>query len=249
MNYFAGWYAIFVREMLLFRRKFFKFSYLFSSMVTPLIYLVTFGFGLGRSVSVSGTDYLSFLIPGLVAMSSMNNSYNWVASALNLNRLYHKTFQVFIQAPITSAGIMVGEVLAGMVKGLFASVLVIIVGLVGAPKFHLSALFVLTLLLNCFMFACLGVAVGMLAKTHEDTSTYSNFFITPMAFFSGTFFPLDKMPDLLRYLIYCMPLTHTNILIRKTSLDTQALVSLGVIVVLALVFFIWGSRLIRAYNE
>ena len=86
----------------------------------------------------------------------------------------------------------------------------------------------------------------MLAKTHEDTSTYSNFFITPMAFFSGTFFPLDKMPDLLRYLIYCMPLTHTNILIRKASLDTQALVSLGVIVVLALVFFIWGSRLIRA---
>ncbi|TAN35314.1 ABC transporter, partial [Patescibacteria group bacterium] len=85
--------------MLLFRRKLLRLGYLFSAMVVPVIYLIAFGLGLGKSVRLSGYDYLTFLIPGLVAMSSMNNSYTWVASALNLNRLYFKTFQVFVQAP------------------------------------------------------------------------------------------------------------------------------------------------------
>jgi ABC-2 type transport system permease protein len=71
----ADWYPIFLREMLLFRRKLLKLSYLFSAMMVPVIYLVTFGLGLGRTVQMHGTDYLSYLIPGLVAMSSMNNSY------------------------------------------------------------------------------------------------------------------------------------------------------------------------------
>ena len=156
----GDWYPIFLREMLLFRRKLLKIGYLFSAMLVPIIYLLTFGLGLGRSVQIQGSDYLTYLIPGLVAMSSMNNSYTWVASSLNLNRLYFKTFQVFIQAPIKSSSIMVGEVLAGMAKGLFASGLILIVGLIAAHSLFITPLFVLTLLLNCFLFASLGVITG-----------------------------------------------------------------------------------------
>ena len=135
----CGWYPIFLREMLLFRRKLLKLGYLFSAMVVPIIYLVTFGLGLGPNVQMQGTDYLSFLIPGLVAVSSMNNSYTWVANSLNLNRLYFKTFQVFIQAPVRPSAIMVGEVLAGIVKGLFASCLILIVGLLITSRFNYAS--------------------------------------------------------------------------------------------------------------
>ncbi len=65
----AAWYPIFLREMLLFRRQLLKISYLFSAMLIPIIYLLTFGLGLGRNVQIEGADYLSYLIPGLVAMS------------------------------------------------------------------------------------------------------------------------------------------------------------------------------------
>jgi len=246
---FFEWYPVFLREMLMFRRKLIKLGYLFSAMVVPIIYLVTFGLGLGRSVQIQGADYLSYLLPGLVAMSSMNNSYTWVASTLNLNRLYFKTFQVFIQAPISSSSIMIGEVLAGMVKGLFASGLILIVGFVISHNLTIAPLFVVTLLLNCFLFACLGVIVGMITKSHEDTSTYNNFFILPMAFFSGTFFPVDRMPGLLKYLVYVLPLTHTNIVMRQTILDADGLISLGVLTAYACGFFIVGSRLIRNYSE
>lgn len=244
-----GWYPIFLREMLLFRRKLLKLGYLFSAMVVPIIYLAAFGLGLGRSVRIQGTDYLSFLIPGLVAMSSMNNSYTWVASALNLNRLYFKTFQVFVQAPIHLSSIMIGEVFAGMVKGLFASVLIMLTGLLTPSSFSVGPIFIGTLLLNCFLFASLGVITGMISKSHEDTSTYNNFFIMPMAFFTGTFFPVDRMPIVLKWIVYIFPLTHTNILIRKNTLDTEGVISLAVLICYAVIFFAYGSRLIRNYSE
>ena len=114
-----NWYPIFLREMIQFKKKLFRLGYIFTSMMVPLLYLLAFGLGLGRSVQVPGGTYLGFLLPGLVAMSSMNNSYNWVASGLNLSRVYFKTFQVLIQAPIAPTSIMAGYVLAGMVRGLF----------------------------------------------------------------------------------------------------------------------------------
>jgi ABC-2 type transport system permease protein len=245
----AGWYPIFLREMLLFRRKLLKLGYLFSAMVSPLIYLVAFGLGLGKSVHIQGSDYLSFLIPGLVAMSSMNNSYTWVASSLNLNRLYFKTFQLFVQAPIRSSSIMIGEALAGMVKGLFASLLIILTAMFTPSSFHVGPVFIVALLLNCFLFASLGVITGMVAKSHEDTSTYNNFFIMPMAFFTGTFFPVDQMPAVLKWTIYVFPLTHTNILMRKEVIDGDGLISLVILLCYAIAFFIYGSRLIRKYSE
>ena len=235
------WWPIFFREMILFRRRLLRLGYLFSAMMSPIIYLIAFGLGLGNRVQIGNLDYLSFLLPGLVAMSSMNNSYTWVASNINLNRVYFKTFQVFVQAPIRPSSIMIGEVLAGMVKGLFASVLIIVVGLLASPRFFLTPLFFVTLLLNCLLFASLGVITGMRAKSHEDTATYSNFFIMPMAFFSGTFFPLDRIPAVLQWIIYILPLTHANIAIRKEVLDMEAVVSLLILAGYSLVFFLYGS--------
>ena len=243
------WWPIFIREMILFRRRLLRLGYLFSAMMSPIIYLIAFGLGLGSRVQIGNLDYLSFLLPGLVAMSSMNNSYTWVASNINLNRVYFKTFQVFVQSPIRPSSILVGEVLAGMVKGLFASVLIILVGLLASPRFFLTPLFFITLFLNCFLFACLGVITGMRAKSHEDTATYSNFFIMPMAFFSGTFFPLDRVPAVLQWIIYVLPLTHANTAIRKEVLDAEAAVALAILLGYAVVFFAYGSSLIKKYSE
>ncbi|MBI4688345.1 MAG: ABC transporter permease [Nitrospirae bacterium] len=245
----SGWYPVFLKEILLFRKRLLRLGYLFSAMVVPVIYLVTFGLGLGRGVQVQGTDYLTFLIPGLVAMSSMNNSYTWVASALNLNRLYFKTFQVFVQAPIRPISIIAGEVLAGIIKGLFASSLIIAVGFIASASFSITPILIMTLLLNCFLFASMGIITGMITKSHEDTATYSNFFIIPMAFFSGTFFPVEKVPAALKAVVYFLPLTHTNILIRKAEMDAQGWFSLFILTVFALSFFLYGLRLIKNYSE
>ena len=244
----AEWYPVFLREMLLFRRKLLHVSYLVSAMVTPIIYLVTFGFGLGGDIRIHGQTYLAFLLPGLVAMTSMNNSYSWVATNLNLNRLYLRTFQVLTQAPIRAGSILIGEVLAAMVKGLFASALIIVIGYV-AGSFSISPAFVIALLINCFLFANLGVIVGMRSRSHEDTGTYSNFLIMPMAFLSGTFFQVDRVPGLLKAVIYVLPLTHTNTLIRKSSMDGAAWCALAILIGYSVLFSLSAWILIRRYSE
>jgi len=243
------WYPIFLREMLLYKRRLLRLGYLISTMVVPIVYLVAFGFGLGRSVRMEGTTYLDFLIPGLVAMSSMINSFTWVANSLNLDRLYFKTFQVFVQSPIRPVSILVGEVLASVVKGLFTSIMIIVAGLLTARSFSITPFFLTALLMNCFLFANLGVITGMRSRSHEDIGTYSNFFILPMAFFGGTFFPLDKAPTILKSIVYLLPLTHTNILIRKTAPDGEALVSFLVLAAYSLLFLVLGARMIRKYSE
>ena len=243
------WYPIFLREMLLYKRRLLRLGYLISTMFVPIVYLVAFGFGLGKSVQMQGMSYLDFLIPGLVSMSSMLNSYTWVANSLNLDRLYFKTFQVFIQSPIRPASILVGEVLASVVKGLLTTVVIIVAGLLTSPGFSITPLFIVALILNCFLFANMGVITGMLSKSHEDIGTYSNFFILPMAFFGGTFFPLDKSPLLLKAIIYLLPLTHTNVLIRKTAFDREALISSLVLIAYSVLFQHYGSRIIKRYSE
>ena len=249
MNRRPEWYPIFLREMLLYRRRLLRVGYLVSTMVVPIVYLFAFGFGLGKSVQMQGTVYLDFLIPGLVAMSSMINSFTWVANALNLDRLYFKTFQVFIQAPINPLSIMAGEVLASVVKGVATSIPIIIVGLLTSRGFSITPCFIIALLLNCFLFANLGVISGLLSRSHEDIGTYSNFFILPMAFFGGTFFPVENAPGLLKAVIYVLPLTHTNLLMRKTAFDYEAFISIFVLAVYSTALLVYGAGTIRRYSE
>jgi len=243
------WYPVLLRELIIFKRRLLKFGYLLSAMMLPIIYFVVFGLGLGRTVQIGGKSYLSFLIPGLVAMTSMTNSYTWIANSLNLNRLYFKTFQVLYLAPISYSAIIIGEVLAGMIKGLFAASLIIAVGFLTCPNFGLTLPFIVALFLNCFLFASLGFVVGMLSKGHEETATYSNFFILPMGFFCGTFFPIERIPYFLKPIVYLFPLTYTNILIRKEVFDNIALISFLVLIFYSFILFGLGLRTLKNYSE
>ena len=68
-NFCYDVYTVFWRDWVVFKKIFFKF--LCSRMITPFLYIFAFGIGLGRNVSVDGGSYLSFLIPGMIALNSM----------------------------------------------------------------------------------------------------------------------------------------------------------------------------------
>lgn len=244
-----NWYPIFLREILIFERRLLRLGYVVSTLLMPLLYLLTFGLGLGRQISISGGSYLNFLLPGLMAMSSMINSYAWVANGLAVGRLYFRTFQVYIQAPVSPAAIVWGLVASGIVRGLFSSLILLVLGFLIGSGLKLNLLFLLSLILNCLLFAALGVVVGLRAKTHEDPFNFSNFFIMPMAFFSGTFFPIKQMPWVLQVLISCLPLTHTNYLLRSAIWDLKTLAALGVLLVYSAVSLVLAILQVRHYSE
>jgi len=243
------WYPVFLREVLLFQKRLFRLGYVVSIIFTPLLYLVAFGLGLGRQVSVPGSTYLDFLLPGLIAVTSMMNAYTWISTNLTVSRLHFRTLQIYLQAPVSPAAIVTGQVLAGLLWGLLASVLLLVLGLLFGGQVVVNPIFILALVLNCLTFAAFGVVVGMKSRSHEDNATFSNFFILPMAFFCGTFFPLQKIPAVLQHLIWVLPLTHTNLLLRHPNFDLRSLISLGILLFYGAACFLGGVWIIRNYSE
>ena len=145
---------------------------------------------------------------------------------------------------------MWGQVLSGMARGLFASVILLGCGYLVGSHLALSVIFVCCLaaqLLSCRPHS--GVIVGLISRSHDDAASFTNFFIMPMAFFSGTFFPVEEMPWLVQKLILVLPLTHVNNLLRHPAWSSQAAISLAVIGGYSLLSFLAGVVLIRRYDE
>jgi ABC-type multidrug transport system permease subunit len=238
-----------LREILIFERRLLRLGYVVSALLMPLLYLLAFGLGLGRRVNIGGGSYLDYLLPGLIAMSSMINSYTWVANGLTMGRLYFHTFQVYVQAPVSAAAIVWGQVASGIVRGLFSSLILLVMGLLLGCGLQLNLIFLVSLLLNCLLFAAFGVIVGMRSKSHEDTANFTNFFIMPMAFFGGTFFPIERMPWVLQVIVSCLPLTHTNHLLRFPDWGPATLLSLGVLLAFSAISLVLAVFLVRHYSE
>lgn len=201
--------------MLLIRKKPWKF--LASSMVMPLLYLVTFGWGLGRGINMAGGTYLDFVLPGLLVMSAMNNSFGPVSTSVNVSKLYTKTIEEVLVSPVSPWGIALGRSLTGLVRGLFSACLLLLVGLLSGARIHISIASFAVLALTAFCFASAAVAAAMVAKSHEDMSNFNSFVIIPMSFLAGTFFTPDKLPQPFHSIILIYPLTHASLALRELS--------------------------------
>jgi Nod factor-specific ABC transporter NodJ protein len=211
--------AVLYRELTVFSRR--ARRQVPASLVSPLLFLVAFGWGFGRGVAVEGVPYLLFLAPGLVAMSSLTQSYG-IAQELNISRFYFHVFDQFLVAPVSPFEIVLGETIYGMLRGLLGAALVLLLlvplGATPAP----SPVFAAALLLHTFIFAALGVALAMLVRDHAGQASVTNFVITPMIFLSGTFFTLERLPPPFRSLVSVLPLTHAVRVLRDSFLGRAA---------------------------
>ena len=124
--------TVFWRDWLVLQRR--LGTFIFSRMITPVLYLVAFGWGVGRSVQVSQGNYLDFIVPGILALNSMNISFNSVASPLNMSRLYHKTLEEYLVAPISPWAFIIGKVLSGALRGLISSLIIIMLAYLFGAK-------------------------------------------------------------------------------------------------------------------
>ncbi|MCE5332972.1 MAG: ABC transporter permease [Desulfobacteraceae bacterium] len=242
-----GALAIYQREMLILRKRFFR--QLASMSVGPLLYLVAFGFGMGREVRVGDRSYLEFLIPGLVAMNSMIQAFA-IASEINIARFYWHIFEEFQAAPIRNIAYVTGEILAGITRSLFSVAIIIVIGLLSGVALSYNIYFWAAVILNSFVFASLAVGLAMLVKSHSDQALLTNFFITPMAFLGGTFFPIDRMPEWVQQVLSLLPLTHASKAIRSAAFGERVdLASYLLLAALGTVLFVLAFHWVNRARE
>ena len=195
-----------------------------SGLVSPLIYILAFGLGLGSSLDrvtapSAGDTYLQFILPGMVALSSMVISFGGTTFSICGDRLFTKTFEEMMLYPVHPLALHLGKMMAGVVRGMMtaASVIVVAVLFTGKLWSFINPLFLLLLVLNCAVFAGLGVIVGLNVKSLESVGLFNNFLIVPMSFLGGTFFDPATLPTALKAIVYFLPLTYTTVGLRAAA--------------------------------
>jgi len=216
-----------------------------AAMVSPLLYMIALGWGLGSMTSMDNIRYIDFLVPGLIAMSTMNNSFSSVATALNTQRIFEHSFEQIIISPTSLGEYVIGQSIGGSLRGIYSGILVLLIALPFGVSLKLSPIFFLVMFLNGLAFGSLGVLAAILSVTHSDVGRFSTFIIAPMTFLCNTLFPLDKIPRVIQVLIQLLPLTHASSQLRSISYGQPAslfsilvLTAYSVVFILLSVFFI-----------
>ncbi|WP_459129224.1 ABC transporter permease [Guggenheimella bovis] len=221
-----------------------------ASMVTPLLYMIALGWGLGRMAKIEGHQYIEFLVPGIIAMTTMNNSFSAVATTLNVQRLFEHSFEQVIISPTSLYEYVLGQSLGGSLRGVYSGLIIFLLALPFGLKMALTPLFLMIMVLNGLIFGSMGVLAAIIAESHADASRVSTFLITPMTFLCNTFFPLDETPLMVQRLIQLLPLTHTSSSLRAIAYGEHVNpVSILILVIYALVFIMISNVVIHRRKD
>ena len=196
-----------------FRRDFYKIT--LAAMIAPLMYILVFGLGV-QTIS-HGQSYLDFLIPGVVALTTMNGSFNAIAQNLNVQRLYEKASDQVMISPTPLWQFIAGQIIGGSLRGVYAGSVIILLVLPIGTNLRFNGWSFLIMFLNGAVFSTIGVVVSFYAKNHADVPRFSNYVIMPMAYLCNTFFSTENMPEPLHQIISLLPLSQTSGMMRKIA--------------------------------
>jgi lipooligosaccharide transport system permease protein len=223
-----------------------------SGFFEPLFYLLSIGFGLGALIgTVPGPGgqpipYQLFVAPALLASSSMNGAITEATLNFFFKLKYQKTFDAILSTPLSVADIALGELGWGLIRGgLYTTgfIVVMVVLNIGVTPWLLLTL--PAALLISFAFGAVGMACTSFMRTWQDFDLIQ-LVILPLFLFSGTFFPVSRLPLPLEWVAYATPLWHGVDLCRSLTLGTvQPLSVLGHVAYLALLATagaLWAGR-------
>src|SRR5512147_2999757 len=217
---------VFEHRFLQYRRTF--RSSIFSSFLSPALFLTAMGLGLGSYVSTSsttttlgGVSYLAFLAPGLLAATAMQSASFEATFPIIGGLVWNKIFHAMYATPISARDIALGN-LAWIAARLtfIATVFTAVIVLFGAAASPLVVLAIPAAVLTGLAFAAPIAAFSATQRTPDRFSNIFRFGITPLFLFSGTFFPLASLPAFLQPLAWLTPLYHGVALTRGLSLGT-----------------------------
>jgi lipooligosaccharide transport system permease protein len=210
MNLSYRVYYVFLRNLISYKR--FIFTTFLVSLGQPFFYLITFGVGMGSYMGyLGGKPYLSFLVPGVLISSVMMSSTFECLFGTFVKMIHEHLYDSLIATPVSAEDAIAGDIAWGAFRGFVSGILMLIVayimGVAPVSIFNLLLLLILMAFVGV-MFASIAMIVTSFAPNFDFFSYYTELILTPMLFFSGVFFPLDKFPGWMKIFAQFLPLTH-----------------------------------------
>ena len=216
-------------------------------VIQTLLYVFIFGLGLGSRIKdVHGVSYAQFLIPGLIMLQLIDQTYSESSSSVFQGR-FMNSIQELLIAPLSALEIVLGFVVAGVVRAIFIALLITVLG---AALVHAMpsdwGLYLLTIVLVAVLFSSLGIIFGLLAEKFDHIAVLTTFFITPLVFVGGVFTSMQLLPPLLQKISLVNPMFYMIDSFRYSYIragDVPLGLSLGVVTVLAVTAFVVALRM------
>jgi ABC-2 type transport system permease protein len=244
MSELSGLYAIWYRELKVFIR---ERSRIVSSIVSPLMWLVVFGSGLGSTItSVSGVGYQTFIYPGIIVMSLLFSSIFYGVYVV-WDRKIDFLKEVLV-APLSRTTIFFGKAIGGTTDALIESLILIAMAPLFGVQFTLVT-FLLSLLIIFVLtmgIVSIGLIIGSLLSSPEGFGLISSFVTFPIFFLSGALFPITSaLPQWLADVVKFNPVFYGVDLLRGVTLGIPTSVSpaldFAIIVAFAAVLIALGT--------
>jgi ABC-2 type transport system permease protein len=210
-------------------------------VIQTLLYVFVFGLAIGSRIpSVQGVSYSQFLIPGLIMLQVIDQTYGEGSSSIFQGRFQNWIQEVLI-APISAFELVLGYVVAGVVRAIFIALLITLLGVVLVHTAPINWwLYFFTIGIVSVLFASLGIISGIMAEKFDHLAVTTTFFITPLVFVGGTFTSIQFLPPVARAISVFNPMFHMIDAFRYSYTgvgDAPLGVSLGIVIALAVVAF------------
>ncbi|MES9991126.1 MAG: ABC transporter permease [Candidatus Thiodiazotropha sp.] len=177
--------------------------------ITTTLYFVIFGRLIGDRIGeMDGYRYIDFIVPGLILMSVIQNSYANVVSSFFGTKLQHYIEELLI-APVPHWVILSGYVIGGVARGTMVGILVTIISLFFTDlSINSYGLTLLVFVLTSVLFALAGFINAVYAKTFDDISIVPTFVLTPLTYLGGVFYSIELLPGFWQQLSLANPVLY-----------------------------------------
>jgi lipooligosaccharide transport system permease protein len=221
----------------------------FSSILDPTIYLLAFGLGLGTLVTaVQGVDYVEFVGTGMVATAVLFSSVFSAMYGVFIKHRFQHTYDAILAAPVDVEELVTAEVIwLGVRAGIYGVAPLLVTVIFGLDLSWGFLVVPFIGALTALGFAALGVFAAASVSKIDHFSYIQSALITPLFLVSGTFFPIDQLPEWAQVISNGNPLYHCVELVRHAvfGFESDDLYHVAVLVVFALVTWrlaVWRMR-------
>ncbi len=218
-------------------------------VITMSLYFIIFGNLIGNRIGeMGGVGYMQFIVPGLIMMSVITNSYANVSSSF-FGAKFQKSIEELLVAPVPTHVIIAGFVGGGVARGVLVGILVTLVSLFFVPlQIHSWFMIIATLLMTSILFSLAGLLNALFAKSFDDISIIPTFVLTPLTYLGGVFYSLTLLPAFWQAVSKLNPIVYMISGFRYGFLgisDVSLTTTLGVLSLFIAVFYLLTWRLIE----
>ena len=223
---------------------------LLPSAITMSLYFVIFGSLIGSRIGeMGGFSYMEFVVPGLIMMAIVTNSYSNVVSSFFGSKFNHSVEELLV-SPTPNYVILLGYVVGGVTRVLFVAIVVTLVSLF-FTRLHIHNFFIVIMivLMTSTLFALAGFINAVFANSFDDISIIPTFVLTPLIYLGGVFYSMDLLPDFWAGVSKLNPLVYVVNAFRYGVLgvsDVNLLFSFGMIGLFTAAAFAFSMHLLNS---